>query len=67
MVRNYKNKEKPYKEIDIFRAQELVEKGASIRDAARQCGVPRETLRRWVSDPPSHSGSGSKTACVIER
>ena len=29
MVRNYKSKEKPYKEIDIFWAQELVEKGAA--------------------------------------
>ena len=41
--------------------KELVEDGKSIRAAAKYNNVPRETLRRWAKNPPSHFGSGSKT------
>ena len=42
-----------------------MEDGKSIsRAAAKDNNVPRETLRRWAKNPPSHFGSGSKRSTL---
>lgn len=48
MVRSYKRKSDKglYNEDNLKRAVNLVSEGRSIRSAADQCGVKRETLRR---------------------
>ena len=66
MVCNYqKKKTSPVNEETLRKAlKEHVEDGKSIRAAAKDNDVPRETLRRWAKNPPSHFGSGSKTSVL---
>ena len=62
MVRNYvpKTKEKSYSDDDLCEGVRLVkEEGKAVREAAKLCKVPVETLRRWVVKPPKTIGSGS--------
>jgi len=49
MVRTYKRKSMGmYDEVDLRKAIDLVTKGRSIRSAADECSVKRETLRRKI-------------------
>ena len=59
MPRNYKRKGPKCDAESLKAAKIMIEtQGISIRAAAKANGVPRETLRRWISDPPMQVGAG---------
>ena len=41
-----------------------MEDGKSIRAAAEDNNIPRETLTQWAKNPPSHFGNGSKRSTL---
>ena len=45
--------------------KEHMEDGKSIRAAAEDNNIPRETLTQWAKNPPSHFGSDSKKIYFI--
>ena len=68
MVRNYvRKKPNSHSEENIYRAQQLIEnEGYTIRKASKECGVPYETLRRWINQPPTRFSSGSKHRALTD-
>ena len=68
MVRNYvRKKPKTHSEENIYRAQQLIEnEGYTIRKASKECGVPYETLRRWINQPPTRFSSRSKHRALTD-
>ena len=68
MVRKYvRKKPKSHSEENIYRAQQLIEnEGYTIRKASKECGVPYETLRRWINQPPTGFSSGSKHRALTD-
>ena len=68
MVRNYvRKKPKSHSEENIYRAQQLIEnEDYTIRKASKECGVPYETLRRWINQPPTRFSSGSKHRALTD-
>ena len=62
MVRNYQKKtEMPAnRDEQLEAAVKLVtDQNISIGKSAKEKGVPKETLRRWLKEQPTRSGSGS--------
>lgn len=56
-----------YKPEDIPKLVALVqESGRSVTRVAREHGVPRQTLRRWVTNPPPKLGAGGKTVLSFD-
>ncbi|KAG8180984.1 hypothetical protein JTE90_024732 [Oedothorax gibbosus] len=67
MPRNYVRKRVPsYSAADLDLAISEVKKGKTILAAARQYGIPFETLRRWIVSEPSHKVSGRSTIMTTE-
>lgn len=62
-----------YSDASLQLALLEVEKGKSIYSAAQEFGIPYETLRKWVTNRPSHRGPGRGTylssdeeKCIVE-
>ena len=68
MPRTYKPKNtKSYSEDDIKAAVTKVKvQKKTIYSVAKEFKIPRNTLRRWVLDPPHRFGSGRNTVLTIE-
>lgn len=67
MPRNYvKKRVSSYSDTDLELAILDVKKGKTILAAARQYAIPFETLRRWITCPPSHKKSGRSTILTPE-
>ena len=67
MVRNYIHKrERTYDEKTLEQAVDLVRKGNPIHKVSKDKMIPKETLRRWVTSPPSKIGSGTIKRVLTE-
>ena len=61
MPRHRNTKGRAYDPKVITDAVKLVQGGQSVCQAAKHCGVPKTTLLRWITNPPSKLGSGGST------
>lgn len=67
MPRTYVKKlNQKYSDADLQFAIRKVKDGMSIFNASKMLSVPYETLRRWVTKPPSVKGSRGQTALTTE-
>lgn len=67
MVRNYVHKrERTYDEKTLKQAVNLVQEGNPLQKISKEKKIPKETLRRWVTSPPSKIGSGTIKRVLTE-
>ena len=69
MPRRYKKKTANYSHHDLVRTMEMVNNGAeTIYNAAKTCGMPKETLQRCLKDNNYENKGKDKTQfCSMRR